>query len=352
MAATPPKKTIVNPTLVGVDAGGAARVSRKSGKGPVVTDGFQVSSNLDARVPQCTRLPRLAAGNNFTAPVPADATDALVLQDATPKRRRAGPSSRKRKQARAANEVSAAVDNNKSVDEVVNAAPDDDRGADILMPEVSNDEGGVEEDNDSSAESVTPQLNPKPQPLAIAKGETGSNDGSYDNDDNDMEALGSLNCNPHLVGLIFARCAADKQLAGLDVAANVWNTTKQLLGDSSAAQKLVWATAASKEQAYLVVMGGNKYFTLIHHLTIMDVELCTKDPIKEQLVVFEAKMRDDGAPPRLVVFGEPAKDLSRLLCPQLGFQCAADAAYARGGQVTSGSLAYEPFKIHPLTGPQ
>jgi hypothetical protein len=55
------------------------------------------------------------------------------------------------------NEISAAVDNDKSVDEVVNAAPDDDGGADPLTPEVSDDEGGVEEDNDSSAKSVTPR---------------------------------------------------------------------------------------------------------------------------------------------------------------------------------------------------
>jgi hypothetical protein len=221
MAATPPKKTIVNPTLVKVDAGGAEGVSQKSEKGPAETDGFRVSSNLDAKVPRRTRLPRLAAGDDFTAPVPADATDALVLQDATPKRHCAGPSSRKRKQARAVNEVSAAINNDKSVDKVVNAAPDDDGGANLSTTEVSNDEGGVKEDDDSSAESLTPQLNPKPQPLAIAKGETGSNGRLYDNNNDDMEALGSLNCDPHLVGLIFARRAADKRLAGLDVAANV-----------------------------------------------------------------------------------------------------------------------------------
>ncbi len=195
-----PKKTIVNPTLVGVDVGDAAGVSQKSGKGPVKTDGFRVSSNLNARVPRRTRLPRLVAGNDFTAPVPADATDALVLQDATPKRRHADPSSRKRKQARASNEFSSAIDNNESVEEVVNAAPDDDRGANLLTPEVSDDGGGVEEDEKSSAESVTPQLNPKPQPLATAKGETGSNNGSYDDNDNEMEAIGSLNCDPRLVG--------------------------------------------------------------------------------------------------------------------------------------------------------
>jgi hypothetical protein len=214
MAAMPPKKKIVNPMLVGVDAGGAAGVSRKSGKGPVETDGFRVSSNLNARVPRRTRLPQLVAGNDFTAPVPADATDALVLQDAKPKRRHAGPSSRKRKQARVANEVSAAVDNDKSVDEVVITAPDDNGGADLSTPEVSDDEGGVKEDDDSSAESVTPQLNSKPQPLASAKGETGSNDGSYDDDEDDMEALGSLNCNPHLVGSIFCTPCSGQAVSG------------------------------------------------------------------------------------------------------------------------------------------
>ncbi len=105
----------------------------------------------------------MVAGNDFTAPVPADAMDALVLQDATPKRRHAGPSSRKHKQARVANEVSAAVDNNESVDEVVNAAPDNEGGTNPLTPEVSNDKGGVKEDNDSSAESITPQ-NARRQP--------------------------------------------------------------------------------------------------------------------------------------------------------------------------------------------
>ncbi len=89
--------------------------------------------------------------------MPADATDALVLQDAMPKRCRAGSSSRKRKQARVANEVSATVNKDESVDEVVNAAPDNDGGANPSMPEVSDDEGGVKEDNDSSAKSIPPQ---------------------------------------------------------------------------------------------------------------------------------------------------------------------------------------------------
>ncbi len=57
--------------------------------------------------------------------------------------------------------------------------------------------------------------------------------------------------------------------------------TRQLLGDYPAAQKLAWAAAAaaSKERAYLVVMGGSKYFTVIHHLTVLTVELRPKDPI-------------------------------------------------------------------------
>ncbi len=117
------------------------------------------------------------------------------------------------------------------------------------------------------------------------------------------------------MGLIFACRAADEQLAGLDVTANVWNTTKQLLGDSSAAQKLAWATAASKEQAYLVVIGGNKCFTLIHHLTIMDVELHPKDPIKGQLVEFEAKMRDDSAPPGWWYLVGPPRTFSGCSAP-------------------------------------
>ncbi len=55
--------------------------------------------------------------------------------------------------------------------------------------------------------------------------------------------------------------------------------TKQLLGESSKAQKLAAALAASRERAYLVVMKGDRFFTLIHHLTLMDVELRPRDPI-------------------------------------------------------------------------
>ncbi len=86
-------------------------------------------------------------------------------------------------------------------------------------------------------------------------------------------------------------------MAGLNIAERVWATMKQLLGDYPVAQKLAWATAASKERVYLVVMGGSKNFTLIHHLTVLNVELHPKDPILGQVVAFEAEMRVNGAPP-------------------------------------------------------
>ncbi len=85
---------------------------------------------------------------------------------------------------------------------------------------------------------------------------------------------------------------------GLDVAAKIWATTKQLLGECSRAQKLVAALAASREWAYLVVMKGDRFFTLIHHIMLMDVELCPRDPIRGKLVAFEANMREDNTPPR------------------------------------------------------
>jgi hypothetical protein len=146
-----------------------------------------------------------------------------------------------------------------------------------------------------------------------------------------MESLGNLTRDPLLVGLIFTRQAEDERFAGLNVAAKVWETTKQLLGDSSAAQKLAWAMAASKERAYLVVMWGDWYFTLIHHLTIMDAELRPKDPVKGKLVAFEAETRDQGAPPWLMVFDGPTKDLFEVLRPQIGSQRMADTTNARVG---------------------
>jgi hypothetical protein len=92
MAATPPKKTIVNPTLVGVDAGGAAGGSRtRSGKGLVETDSFRVSANFDTRVPRRARLPQVAAGDDIASGLPANAINATALkglQDPTPVKRR------------------------------------------------------------------------------------------------------------------------------------------------------------------------------------------------------------------------------------------------------------------------
>ncbi len=44
-----------------------------------------------------------------------------------------------------------------------------------------------------------------------------------------MEALGGLMRDPQV---------ADEQMAGLDIAERVWATTKQLLGDYPAVQKL------------------------------------------------------------------------------------------------------------------
>jgi hypothetical protein len=161
MAATPPKKTIVNPTLVGVDAGGTAGGSRmRSGKGQVETDSFRVSANFDARVPRRARLPQVAMGDDIAGGLPADMIDMTALkglQDPTPaKRRREGPSACKRKEARAAYEapLHAEVD-------AVNAAPNEDGDnkvshANIATPEVSDDEGPGGEGDDSSTESAPP----------------------------------------------------------------------------------------------------------------------------------------------------------------------------------------------------
>ena len=221
---------------------------------------------------------------NVAAPGPTDATDALGRQGTTTtKRRRDGPSARKRKQARAEMAAPAPVNDDGSVDEMVDAVPGE--GHDRSASEVSEDES-----------DVAPRIPTSPygSPLVIATKDDG---GVADNgDDDDMDALGSLNHDPLSVGSIFSRRAAAERLSGLDVAARVWSTTTQLLGDSPAAHKLAWATAASNDRAYLVVMGANTSFTLVHHFTIMDVELRPRDPILGRLVAFEADMRD-GAPP-------------------------------------------------------
>ncbi len=199
---------------------------------------------------------------------------------------------------------------------MVDAIPGE--GHDRSASEVSEDESDVAPGSPTS---------PDGSPLVIARQDDG---GVADyGDDDDMEALGNLNHDPHLVGSIFSRRAAAERLSGLDVAARVWSTTTQLLSDSPAAHKLAWATAASKDRAYLVVMGANTSFTLVQHLTIMDVKLRPRDPILGRLVAFEADMRDD-APPRQVVFDGPATDLFQLLRPQLGSQRTADATYIRG----------------------
>ena len=72
---------------------------------------------------------------------------------------------------------------------------------------------------------------------------------------------------------------------------------KQLLGEDPTADKLSAALAASMRRAYLVVMKEDRYFTLIHHLTMLDVELRPQDPIKGRLVAFEADVLYDVFPP-------------------------------------------------------
>ena len=80
-----------------------------------------------------------------------------------------------------------------------------------------------------------------------------------------------------------------------------------------------------------MVMGGDCFITLIHHLIIMEVELRPKDSFKGKLVSFEAEMRDDSTSPRLVVFNGAPKDLFKVICPQMGSQRRADDAYTRVG---------------------
>ncbi len=76
------------------------------------------------------------------------------------------------------------------------------------------------------------------RPPASTRSTTGGNDKSEDNENYTVEAVGNLTHDPLLVGSIFTRQAEDERFAGLDVTTKVWETTKQLLGDSSAAQKL------------------------------------------------------------------------------------------------------------------
>jgi hypothetical protein len=132
----------------------------RSGKGLVETDSFRVSVNFDARVPRRARLPRVAAGDDIAGGLPANAINATALkglQDPTPaKRRREGPSKRKRKEVRAAYEAPphAEVD---AVDATPNKDGDDEvSDADIATPEVSHDEGPGGEGDNSSTKSAPP----------------------------------------------------------------------------------------------------------------------------------------------------------------------------------------------------
>ncbi len=104
----------------------------------------------------------LVPTSNAATPVPTDATDALGRQATTPaKRRQVGPSARKRKQAREEIEAPAPVDDDKSVDGMVNAVPGKEEGGDPLASEVSEDEGNVEVGKDIGAEGVNPPQNPE-----------------------------------------------------------------------------------------------------------------------------------------------------------------------------------------------
>jgi hypothetical protein len=142
----------------------------RSGKGLARTDGFQVSSNLDVRRPQRARLPQVAAGNDIAGAPPANAINATALKDTASKRRRAGPSACKRKEARTAQEVPTAIDDEvESADKDADIAPDDDDNAGPTTPEVSDDEGGVHSDNEDSAKSVTLRPTTKSQPPASAE---------------------------------------------------------------------------------------------------------------------------------------------------------------------------------------
>ena len=107
MSAKPPTEAIVNPTLVGVSAGGAAEGTRtRSGRGLVQADLLRVSANQDkVPVPTRKRLPRAAAGDAVAEAIVPEAIGATATEPVTPRRRRAGPSARKRKEARTTPQV-------------------------------------------------------------------------------------------------------------------------------------------------------------------------------------------------------------------------------------------------------
>ena len=138
----------------------------------------------------------------------------------------------------------------------------------------------AEDSDDDGVKDVTPGLaSPSVKGgaegalLSKARDTPGSPETSEDEEWHAFSALGGLNLHPGSVGSIFADQAERERRAGLDVAAQVWATTKQLLGEDPTAYKLLAALAASKRQTYLVVMKGDQFFTLVHHLTMLDVEL-------------------------------------------------------------------------------
>jgi hypothetical protein len=105
MSATPATEAIVNPTLVGVSAGGAAEGARtRSGGRLVKMDVFRVSAKRDT-VPTRTRLPWAAAGDAVPEAIVPEAIGATETEPITPRRRRSGPSARKRKEARTTPQV-------------------------------------------------------------------------------------------------------------------------------------------------------------------------------------------------------------------------------------------------------
>jgi hypothetical protein len=216
---------------------------------------------------------------------------------------------------------------------------------------VSKDKAAVAESNDDDAEDVThrqatqgARSGAKGPPPATAqresdkgvlpskaRGGSSSPENSKDDEFYAFSDLGTLNHLPGSVGFIFARQAERERRAGLDVAAQVWATTKQLLGEDTLTYKLSAALAASKQRAYLVMMKGDQFFTLIHHLSMLDVELRPRDPIIGKLVAFEAEVMYEGLPPRLVVLDAPPRDLFTVLRPQMGAPSTVYGAYARAG---------------------
>jgi hypothetical protein len=211
----------------------------------------------------------------------------------------------------------------------VQDADDDDRTA---TPEVSEDDAAAEESDDDNVEDVTPaaqkaRSGSKVPPPASAQRELSSPDNSEDDEYYFFADLGRLMLEPASVAYIFARHAERERRAGLDVAAQVWATTKQLVGEAPPGDKLSAALAAANRRAYLVVMRGDRYFTLIHHLTILDVELRPREPIRGRLVAFEADVLYDGFPPRLVVLDAPPRELFEVLRPSLGSRNTVNGAY-------------------------